>query len=91
MFYRDILIIWRSPFNKTKKLQAIVSFFNEEKFNEFMNVANKLHWLKEELNLAEEYFWNCYVELDEDEYIREIDDEYRLDREYSQADKFIIK
>jgi hypothetical protein len=89
MFLRNALLIYVYQ-NRDTKIQTIITFTNEQKFKEFSNASNKRLYLREELDLPEDYFWNTYIELDEDSYFKEIDDEYKLDKELQQADKFTI-
>jgi len=89
MFEKDILLIWRLADNTTN-LQAFIHFYNEEKYKEFLQAENKSYWLQSELQLEESYFWNTYIDFD-DNYFNEIDDEMRLDEEIAEADSFIIK
>jgi len=88
MFYKDVLLIWR--YGNNTELQAIVHFYNEAKYNEFLKAQNKRNWLQVELGLDEKYFWNTYIDID-GSYYQEIDNEVRLDREIKNADSFIIK
>jgi len=88
MFYKDVLLVWK--YNDDTRLQAIITFYNEDKYREFVEAKNKRSWLQYELGLKEEYFWNTYIDLNE-EYFQEIDNERRLEREVKNADSFVIK
>jgi hypothetical protein len=88
MFYQDVLLIWR--YGDNRELQAIITFYNEKKYKEFLKAQNKKYWLQSELDLDEKYFWNTYIDL-ESAYFQEVDNERRIDRELQNADSFIIK
>jgi hypothetical protein len=90
MFLKTYYLINKNPHNFETKINAVINFMNEEKHDEFLNSSNKRFWLKEELNLSEDYFFNTYME-EADTYIAEIDNEYLIDKELQQADKFDIK
>jgi len=82
-----LYLIWRLG-NGDTKLQAVIDF-TEDSYHEFENAENKRYWLQEKLGLKEEYFWNTYLEVPE-VYIAE-KDEYTLDKEYQEADKFTVR
>jgi len=88
MFYKDVLLIWK--YNNNTELQAIITFYSEDKYREFVEAKNKRSWLQYELGLKEEYFWNTYIDLDS-EYYQQIGNEARLDRELEKADAFVIE
>jgi hypothetical protein len=90
MFLKTYYLINKNPHNFETNIQAVINFLNKEKHDEFLNASNKRFWLKEELNLEESYFFNTYLE-EADIYISEINDEFKIDEELQQADKFDIK
>jgi hypothetical protein len=90
MFLKTYYLINKNPHNFETKIDAVITFLSEEKHQEFVEAKNKRFWLKEELNLEESYFWNTYLE-EADIYISEIDNEFKIDEELQQADKFDIK
>jgi hypothetical protein len=90
MFIKTLYLIHKNPFSHETKLQAIITFFSEDKYNEFKDARDKRHWLTTELHLDESYFWNTYIETPEN-YINEVDNEYRLDKEIENADDFVIR
>jgi len=88
MFDKDLLLIWR--YGENRRLRTFIRFYNEEKYKEFLNAQNKRYCLQSELQLEESYFWNTYIDFD-DNYFNEIDDEMKLDEEIAEVDSFIIK
>jgi len=87
MFEKDVWLIWR--YGDQREIKACIYFYNQAKYQEFIDASNKRYWLQTELSLPEQYFWNTYIDLDGD-YFNEIDDEMKLDREVSEADSFVI-
>jgi archaellin len=79
--------------SKDYEIQAVLIFWNEEKFEEFLKAENKRHWLKEELGRSEEYFWNTAIFLNEKEYKEWVgaDDYDDLENKYKNAEYINIE
>jgi len=83
-----IYLVYRYSDFRTK-LHAVIYFMNDYVYKDFLNADNKRYWLQERLNLPESYFWNTFIQ-DENEFYSERDDEYLLEKEFSNSDKFYI-
>lgn len=92
---KEVILAWISPFRpyEDNRVQAVITFWNKEKYDEFLNAKNKRHWLMEELNKKEEYFWNTAIFLSEEEYKEwaGIDDDYNLEKKYKDTEYINIK
>jgi hypothetical protein len=84
---QDIFVIFND--GNRSYIQAIVTFINEEKYQDFISVADKKIWLKDKLNIDEEYFANTNIDIIK-EYINGKDDE-QLIWEIDRADFYIIE
>jgi len=84
-----IYLVYRYSDFRTK-LHAVIYFMNDYVYKDFLNSENKRYWLQERLNLPESYFWNTFIIRDENQFYSERDDEYLLEKEFSNSDKFYI-
>jgi len=91
---KDILLVWR--FERIFKnieyseLKAIISFYNEKKYEEFMETPS-INFLKRRLKLGNRYFNNVIIDV-KGEYLKQLEnDENRLYREMTKADFFVIR
>jgi len=93
MFYEDIVLIGKcpTPSGETEtRLKAIIRFCNEEKYKEFLEAQNKLHWLQSELGSGEWFFRDTYTDYRAD-YFKEMSDENQILKELLGAVVYIIE
>jgi|GEM_PF-2819151 len=84
---QDIFVIFND--GNRSFIQAIITFINKETYKNFMSVADKKAWLKDRLNIDEEYFIDTNVDITK-EYIDRKDDE-QLMWEIDKADFYVIE
>jgi hypothetical protein len=85
--WNDVFVIFND--GNRDYIQAIVTFINEEKYQDFMSAIDKKNWLKDNLNIGEDYFANTNIDTT-NEYINGKDDE-QLMWEIDKADFYVIE